>query len=185
MPCSGPSDRYTPPNCFPLCTKASLQGCRGLLPEWPLGIECRSAPAVRVIVARDVEPSAYGKASHLRRVEKAPGSSDRQIVNAWIRTTGHFDAVVDLALSTISFHHWGDQATGLREVARALRPGGRFGLADISLPAWLAKLGRHPGARSKTVIRALFSQAGLQMRAQQRMLARMVLVTSARKDSGS
>jgi ubiquinone/menaquinone biosynthesis C-methylase UbiE len=33
------------------------------------------------------------------------------------------DASVDLALSTISFHHWRDQAAGAREVARVLRPG--------------------------------------------------------------
>src|SRR5581483_8591423 len=30
------------------------------------------------------------------------------------------DASVDLAISTISFHHWQDQAAGLREVARVL-----------------------------------------------------------------
>jgi ubiquinone/menaquinone biosynthesis C-methylase UbiE len=94
------------------------------------------------------------------------------------------DAVADVVLSTISFHHWGDQAAGLREVARVLRPGGRFGLADVSLPAWLAKLVRHPGARSTAVIRALFSQAGMPMRAQQRMLARTVLVAVGRKESG-
>jgi ubiquinone/menaquinone biosynthesis C-methylase UbiE len=93
------------------------------------------------------------------------------------------DAVVDVALSTISFHHWEDQAGGLRETARVLRLGGCFGLADVSLPAWLAKLLQHPGARSTAAIRAFLSQAGLQMRSQQRMPARMVLVTVARKGS--
>ncbi|MFH0917372.1 MAG: class I SAM-dependent methyltransferase [bacterium] len=36
----------------------------------------------------------------------------------------------DLILSTISFHHWADQAKGLSEVTRALTPGGSFLLAD-------------------------------------------------------
>src|SRR5579883_1550856 len=35
-------------------------------------------------------------------------------------------ASVDVAVTTLSFHHWSDQAAGVREVARVLRPGGRF-----------------------------------------------------------
>ena len=41
-----------------------------------------------------------------------------------------FDAV----FSTMSFHHWRDQAAGICEVARVLRPGGFFVLADIDVP---------------------------------------------------
>jgi ubiquinone/menaquinone biosynthesis C-methylase UbiE len=41
-----------------------------------------------------------------------------------------FDAV----FSTMSFHHWRDQAQGLREVGRVLRPGGHFVLADVNVP---------------------------------------------------
>src|SRR5438105_12659223 len=42
------------------------------------------------------------------------------------------DASVDLALSTSSFHHWQNQAAGVREIARVLRPGGYFILEDAS-----------------------------------------------------
>jgi ubiquinone/menaquinone biosynthesis C-methylase UbiE len=94
------------------------------------------------------------------------------------------DAVADVAVSTISFHHWRDQAAGLREVARVLGPRGRFCLTDISLPAWLAKLLRHPGARSTAAVRAFFNQAGLQIRAQRQTMARIVLVTVGSKESG-
>ncbi len=44
------------------------------------------------------------------------------------------DASVDLAFSTLSFHHWANQAKGISEVARVLRPQGRFLLADITIP---------------------------------------------------
>ncbi len=40
----------------------------------------------------------------------------------------------DVVMSTMSFHHWRDQAGGIREVARVLRPGGVFVLADIDMP---------------------------------------------------
>src|SRR5260370_7298929 len=50
------------------------------------------------------------------------------------------DASVDLALNTTSFHHWQDQAAGIREIARLLRPGGYFILAEASFPDWLGRL---------------------------------------------
>ena len=40
------------------------------------------------------------------------------------------DATFDLALSTVSFHHWSNPLRGLREVARVIRPGARLFLAD-------------------------------------------------------
>jgi ubiquinone/menaquinone biosynthesis C-methylase UbiE len=40
----------------------------------------------------------------------------------------------DVAFSTMSFHHWGDQAAGIREVTRVLRSGGLFVLADVDAP---------------------------------------------------
>src|SRR5439155_13683840 len=49
------------------------------------------------------------------------------------------DRSIDLAFSTIAFHHWADPARGLHEVARVLRPGGRFVLIDNIGPDWLAR----------------------------------------------
>ena len=45
--------------------------------------------------------------------------------------SGSFEVV----FSTLSFHHWEDQAAGVREVARVLRPGGLLVLADVDAPA--------------------------------------------------
>lgn len=43
-------------------------------------------------------------------------------------------ASFDAAFSTISFHHWDGQPAGIREVARVLKPGRLFILADIDAP---------------------------------------------------
>jgi ubiquinone/menaquinone biosynthesis C-methylase UbiE len=40
-------------------------------------------------------------------------------------------ASCDVVVSTVSFHHWSDQAGGLRDVARVLRPGGHLLLVDF------------------------------------------------------
>ena len=87
------------------------------------------------------------------------------------------DASVDLALSTISFHHWQDQAAGLREVARVLRPGGSFLLADFTLPTWLAWLLPRARFHSAAQMRALFEQAGLDVQAQPAPVSRFVRIT--------
>jgi ubiquinone/menaquinone biosynthesis C-methylase UbiE len=47
------------------------------------------------------------------------------------------DARFDLVISTVSFHHWADQAAGLGEVSRVLRRDGRFVLADHFATGWL------------------------------------------------
>ena len=49
------------------------------------------------------------------------------------------DHSIDLAFSTIAFHHWADPARGLREVARVLRPGGGLVLIDNIGPDWIAR----------------------------------------------
>ena len=70
------------------------------------------------------------------------------------------DGSFDLVTSTVSYHHWSDQAQGVREVVRVLRRGGLFILADMSVP--------HRGrSQSRREVRALFESAGLSIRLQQ------------------
>jgi len=88
------------------------------------------------------------------------------------------DQSADLVLSSISFHHWADQEKGMREVARVLAPGGWFCLADhVMLPARL--FGEK--VRTRKEVRGLMERAGLQVRQQQGMGIRFVLITLAQK----
>ncbi len=94
------------------------------------------------------------------------------------------DASVDVAASTLSFHHWSDQAAGLKEIARVLRPQGYFFLADAVLPAWLAWF---PWShfRRPAQVRALFQQAGLSVLRQRSAVHRWVLITVGKKEAPS
>jgi ubiquinone/menaquinone biosynthesis C-methylase UbiE len=88
------------------------------------------------------------------------------------------DESADRIASSLSFHHWLDQARGLREIARVLRPGGLFCLADHTFT--LANI-FNEGARSRRQIRTLFDGAHLEIVGQGRLTIRAVLVTLARK----
>jgi len=89
-------------------------------------------------------------------------------------------ASVDLVLSSISLHHWRDSALGAREIARVLRCGGLFCLADISCSAWLATI-FHSKAKSKRAMGCLLLNAGFSIQRQQAMLAGFVVVSLAQK----
>jgi ubiquinone/menaquinone biosynthesis C-methylase UbiE len=92
------------------------------------------------------------------------------------------DASVDLALSTLSFHHWQNQAAGIREIARVLRPEGCFILVDIGFPDWLVRVFRMKRFHSFAQLRTLFTQAGLHVQTQQKMPSRpRLLATAGRK----
>jgi ubiquinone/menaquinone biosynthesis C-methylase UbiE len=88
------------------------------------------------------------------------------------------DHTFDLVVSSLSFHHWADQAKGLQEIARVLRPGGCFCLADHTLP--LACLLRET-VKNRKQIRELINNAGLSVAIQRRDWKRFVLITLAKK----
>ena len=65
---------------------------------------------------------------------------------------------VDLATSTVSFHHWSDQEQGVGEIQRVLYKGGLFILADPNLG--------HGHPLSRQQLRELFQACGLLVRKQ-------------------
>lgn len=111
----------------------------------------RLAPLAGEVIALDPEPdmldSARERYGHLPNVRflQAPGHE-----------TGLQDGTVDLVTARHTLHHHRDVAATLREVARVLRPGGRFVLVDEVTPdpavdAWFDALER---ARDETHVRA-------------------------------
>jgi ubiquinone/menaquinone biosynthesis C-methylase UbiE len=91
------------------------------------------------------------------------------------------ESSTEVVFCTISFHHWADQAAGLREVARVLQPGGLFCLADGVIPSFAADLIPHTRVHTRDELRRLFWQAGFSVIAQKRILGGTVLATVGRK----
>jgi ubiquinone/menaquinone biosynthesis C-methylase UbiE len=90
------------------------------------------------------------------------------------------DSSIDLAFSTMSFHHWSDQNTAINEISRVLQPGGKFILADIVLPKGPSAVFRHYKRNDSKRIREAFSKAGLSVEIQKRKLT-FVLLTMGQK----
>jgi ubiquinone/menaquinone biosynthesis C-methylase UbiE len=113
-------------------------------------------------------------AARVRGVDPAPGMIDvarKQVPQVDFavgsaEALGYPAATIDLVLSTTSFGHWRDQAAGLREVARVLRPGGILLLAEHAPPGLLMKalliaLNRLPRLHQPAGLAALIERAGL------------------------
>lgn len=127
--------------------------------RWPAAQLVGVDPAEGMVrVARELTPAAT---FHIGTAEQLPLP----------------DASVETAVSTLSFHHWHDQAAGVREIARVLRPGGYFLLADVSAPRWLARLFGNPRARDQSALRGLFRDAGLRIVAERHVFSRFVVLT--------
>ena len=88
------------------------------------------------------------------------------------------DATVDLALTSVSFHHWQDQPRGLQEIVRVLVPGGRLCLADHVTPG--SRL-LEPSVRSLKDIKSLMRGAGLEVLGYRRLWARFMIIVLASK----
>jgi ubiquinone/menaquinone biosynthesis C-methylase UbiE len=96
------------------------------------------------------------------------------------------DASVDLAFSTISFHHWSNQVGGIQEIARILRPGGSFILADQNAPTWIRRLfsglrSFHLSTPRLSDLEKMFEVSGLQILRQNRISFGLVATVVSRK----
>jgi len=74
------------------------------------------------------------------------------------------DEQFDLVFSTMTFHHWADQQKGISEVARVLKPGGRWLLADFIATGamrWVFRIVRPKRFHEMAKLRALLAPARL------------------------
>ncbi|HEX9115791.1 MAG TPA: class I SAM-dependent methyltransferase [Anaerolineae bacterium] len=92
------------------------------------------------------------------------------------------DASVDVAMSTMSFHHWQSQVAGLREIARVLRSGGCFVLADASVPAWWGRIDHGARFHDPVTLRRLMQAATLVVLGQRRSFLGHIIVTVSKRD---
>jgi len=157
-------------------------------PDTILDIGCGTGRLLRELAERwpaakliGVDPAEGMIAEARRRMPSDGGSQGATFYVSMAERLPLPDAAVELAFSTISFHHWQEQAQGIREVARVLRPGGRFVLVDFSLPYILLKIFRHSQQLSPAAVRELFTQAGLVVQEQRRVMRRFMLITIGRK----
>ena len=78
----------------------------------------------------DLSPEMIAHATETAAAEGVPADRVRFDV-ADVADLPHESGSVDLVVSSLSLHHWEDRASGLREIARVLRPGGRAWIYDI------------------------------------------------------
>lgn len=88
-----------------------------------------------------------------------------------------FDAAqFDLVFSTMTFHHWADQQKGIVEIARVLRPGGRWLLADFvaaSMMRYFRRLFRMRQFPEREQLDAMLAAAGLRVVGERRVQGRI------------
>lgn len=125
-----------------------LERLRAVLPDASLiGVDA-SAKMIEVAAAK---PALRGVRLEVARADALPLES----------------ASCDLVVSTISFHHWEDQAGGLRDVARVLRAGGSLLLVDAWARGLYAPLlrrfgrGHGVGLRSEAELLGMLHGASL------------------------
>jgi ubiquinone/menaquinone biosynthesis C-methylase UbiE len=145
-------------------------GSSGAAPRDVIDVGCGTGRLLESVVERWPAARVTGiDASEAMIAEarcKHDGHDRFSFVNADASALPFAPASFDVALSTISLHHWQHQASGIREVARVLRPGGSFILVDIDPPlsfllAPLLRWVEDAHVQGSGTLRKMLDEAGL------------------------
>lgn len=156
-----------------------------------LDVGCGTGRLLRALHARF-------PAARLEGIDAAEGMVEQARHAAGDESPIHFQAAVaeslpfpdgsfDVVTSTVTFHHWSDQAKGIAEVRRVLRADGRWILADFIATGPSALILRILRARrmpERRRLERLLAHAGLAITAQRRVpgtLGQLSVVAISRK----
>lgn len=137
-------------------------------PHHILDVGCGTGALLRRAAQRFPEADLVGVDAASEMIKMARESSQADAALLFVRAHAEHlpfaEAEFDLVLSTASFHHWADQARGLREVSRVLSPGGLFVLADHFAFSWqrliIAALRQRDRFHTRAEVEQLLAGAG-------------------------
>ena len=114
--------------------------------------------------------AAVGMVQHAQAV--LPAGSRIRFQQATAEKLPYDSGQFDLVFSTMTFHHWADQARGVAEVGRVLKPDGRWLLADfvaVRLMRYVRRLLRLKQFPERGELDALLAALGMHVVAERRV----------------
>ncbi len=109
-------------------------------PRAILDVGCGTGKLLRLAQASFPGAKCVGVDAAIEMVKFAEAADPTSAISFQQATAEHLpfpDAQFDLVFSTMTFHHWQDQARGVAEVGRVLTKDGRWLLADFVASGWM------------------------------------------------
>lgn len=149
-----------------------------------LDVGCGTGRLLRAADERFPEARLEGIDAAQGMIEQARASGGR--ANFQLATAESIpfpDAQFDLVFSTMTFHHWADQQKGIAEIARVLKPGGRWVLADFiatGLIRYFRRLLRWRQFPERQQLDAMLASARLKVVSERRVQGRISVLAIGR-----
>jgi ubiquinone/menaquinone biosynthesis C-methylase UbiE len=156
-------------------------------PSAILDVGCGTGRLLRAAADQFPEARLEGVDAAEGMIEQAKASAGpASRINFQLATAEHLpfpDGQFDLAISTMTFHHWADQRRGVAEIARVMAPSGRWILADFIATGWLRyvrRLFRLTRFLERSELDAMLASAALQVVAERRVQSRISVLSIGR-----